>query len=560
MTALICAVNSKYIHAALAPWYLLAAVEQLGDASVEAEVVEATVNEAAESVAARLVDKRPDAVLFGCYIWNITFIKKLLPLIKKDLPNTRIVLGGPEVSYNAGTVLREAPLVDYIIAGEGEAPVALLLQALARGTTPMGLPGLCYRQGTDLVVAEPHGALEEPPDPYSPAFFAALRGRIAYLETSRGCPFSCAFCLSGREGRVRYFGLERAKNDILRLAGSGAKTIKLVDRTFNADRARARALFTFIIENYGEAISEGVCFHFEIAGDMLDAETLALLSSAPRGALQFEIGLQSFNEQTLAAVSRKTDTTRLRENIRQLLALGKCHCHIDLIAGLPFEDFVSFKESFNTAWKLRPHMLQLGFLKLLHGAPMRGAPDEFPCRYNETPPYEVTWTPWLSPEDFGHIHLAEIALDKLYNSGRFNGTLEYVIDRSGLPAFDLFYKIGDYMQRSGRDHSTLDTLTALLLQFFAQLPNVEKPALMDRLMCDRLSTNASGRLPEALWFQDPRRKQVLTAINTAEESRPMKGVKRGFALLQAENAAVYVDYTTKDPVTGAYPLHKVPLG
>ena len=558
ITAVIAAINSKYIHSSLAPWYLLAGIERYCTGGVTAAVVEGTVNEAVSTVAARIVDSQPDVVGLGCYIWNIAFIKRLLQVIREALPDAVIMLGGPEVSHNAGEVLRGEPLIDYVLSGEGERPFALLLDALADGVSPDTVPGLSFRRGGDITVSPPYFSNEDPPDPYSEAYLSALGGRIAYLETSRGCPFSCAFCLSGREGGIRYFDLNRAKRDLLLLAGSGALTVKLVDRTFNANKARARALFRFILDNYGASIPPGVRFHFELAGDLLDDETLALLEPAPRGLFQLEIGLQSFNAETLAAVRRRTDVIRLKENIKRLVSFGNLHTHIDLIAGLPYEDMASFERSFNTAYGLRPHMLQLGFLKLLHGAPMREEPLTYPCRYSPDPPYAVISTPWLMEAELSRLRHAEDALERLYNSGRFRRTLNYVLEKTGMKPLMLFLSAGEFLAAREVRLMALDDFTALMLGFFGALPGVDGSALRDAMACDRLTT-AAGRLPPALRVPDGRLKQVMTAVNTAEKTRLQSGVRRSLALLAAENAAVWVDYTERDPVTGEYRLNRADL-
>ncbi|MEG1773678.1 MAG: radical SAM protein, partial [Oscillospiraceae bacterium] len=285
--------NSQYIHSSLAPWCLLAGVRAFGDPGLCARVVEGTINEPPERMLERLVAAAPAAVGFCCYIWNITQTLALLAPLQKRLPGLRIILGGPEVSYCAAAVLEACPAVDFVLSGEGERPFALLLNALLRHEPPAGLPGVCLRTADGIFCAPPYTPDDTPPSPYGPDYFSALSGRIAYLETSRGCPFSCAFCLSGRCGGARFFPLERARRELLLLANSGAKTVKLVDRTFNANPERARAIFRFLLEHYGSDIPQGVCFHFEIAGDLLDDETLALLAAAPPGAIQMEIGLQS---------------------------------------------------------------------------------------------------------------------------------------------------------------------------------------------------------------------------------------------------------------------------
>jgi radical SAM superfamily enzyme YgiQ (UPF0313 family) len=591
----ICVLNSKYIHSSLAPWCLLAGVNAFcreeGLAGITAEVVEGTINEPVEEIAEKICAKNPQVIGFSCYIWNITATMQLLRLVKSKLPDAIIVLGGPEVSFNAEEVLREESAVQYVVSGEGEKPFALLLQAIHDGI-PQGqdqaedqaqvqvrdlgqaqvpdcvqdrvqeIPGVCSRKGQEIVVVPPELPAGDPPSPYSPEYFTALKGRLAYLETSRGCPYSCAFCLSSRGGGVRFFDLERTKKEMLLLANSGTQTVKLVDRTFNCNRPRAMELFRFIIENYGAAIPRGVCFHFEIAGDLLDEEMLSLLATAPIGAMQMEIGLQSFNPQTLATINRKTDPERLQRNIKGLVANGNMHIHIDLIAGLPFEDIDSFAVSFNTAYGLKPHLLQLGFLKLLHGAPMREEPAKFPCRYREEPSYEVLETPWLSTEELVRLHHTEDALERLYNSGRFRRTLAYVLEKAGYSPFTLFAEFGEFAAAQGTDKISLDDYTALAFNFFSKLRGINRMALRDVMVCDRLTTNKSGRLPVILRVPDAALKKVINRWNSSVKNgagtRQKSGVKRSFAYLYSEHCLVYVDYQEEErnPITGEYPLKK----
>ncbi|HEX3038252.1 MAG TPA: DUF4080 domain-containing protein [Oscillospiraceae bacterium] len=559
LSAAICILNSKYIHSSLAPWCLLAGVDAYCEKGITAQVIEGTINEKMENVAQRILEQKPQVISFCCYIWNITETKQLVQLIKSELPNTVIILGGPEVSYHAEEVLREETLVSYVISGEGEEPFALLLNAIQKGAEPQNIPGVCYRSGSQTVIAPPCTPTNEPPSPYTQAYFNALKGRIAYLETSRGCPYSCAFCLSGRCGNARFYNMERAKKELLLLANSGTQTVKLVDRTFNANRKRAKELFRFIIENYGKAIPKGVCFHFELAGDILDDETIDLLATAPLGAMQLEIGLQSFNPKTLAAINRKTDVERLKANISRLVANANMHIHIDLIAGLPYEDFKSFSQSFNIAYALKPNMLQLGFLKLLYGAPMREQPEDYPCEYQKTPPYEVTSTPWLSAQELINLHCIEDALERLSNSGRFPRTLSYLLEQGEQSPFELFYQFGLFCAQKGTENIPLDAYNALAFDYFSTQKGIDKAVLRDTMVCDRLATNASGKLPSVLRVKDPALKQAVLFLEQNEETRSQKGVKRGVALLYSENCAVYADYKEKNPITGEYPLVKVKI-
>ncbi|MBW7571388.1 B12-binding domain-containing radical SAM protein [Caproiciproducens faecalis] len=552
ITAAICVLNSKYIHSSLAPWCLSAGVDAYCVPGITAEVVEGTINERLEAVAQRILALNPQVIGFSCYIWNISATKRLIHLVKNSLPRAVIVLGGPEVSYCAEKLLNEEPLVQYVISGEGERPFALLLNAVSRGDAAENIPGVCFRRDGRAVIVPPHTPEEDPPSPYTPKYLDALKGRIAYLEASRGCPYSCAFCLSGRCGSARFFDLDRAKQELLLLARSGAKTVKLVDRTFNANRRRANELFRFIIQNYGNEIPAGVCFHFEIAGDILDEDTLNLLAQAPKGAMQLEIGLQSFNPKTLAAINRKTDVERLKKNILRLIANANMHIHIDLIAGLPYEDLASFAESFNIAYGLNPNMLQLGFLKLLYGAPMRENPEEFPCSYDSQPPYEITRTPWLSEEELLNLHRTEDALERLYNSGRFPRTLAYLLKESGMTPFELFGRFGAFAAQKGTERIPLDEYIALVFTFFSGQNGIDKEVLRDKMVRDRLSTNASGKLPPILYVRDP---SLGKAVRELENEFPTpKGVKRGCAILYSEHCLAYADYQNRNPINGEFYL------
>lgn len=551
----ICVLNSKYIHSSLAPWSLLAGIETYCDQGIVAEVIEGTINEDLNNIVQRILAKRPQVIGFSCYIWNIDATKQLVRLVKKAIPNAVIVLGGPEVSYNAADILREEPLVQYVVSGEGETPFALLLNSIYHGENTHHIPGVSYWMGKQLISARQNITGNDPPSPYKEKYFNALKGRIAYLETSRGCPYSCAFCLSGF-GKVRYFNLERAKKELLMLANSGTQTVKLVDRTFNAHRERAVELFRFIIQNYAAGIPEGVRFHFEIAGDILDEATISLLATAPAGLIQMEIGLQSFNPETLAAINRKTNVERLKNNIREIVVNGNIHVHLDLIAGLPYENLRSFAESFNTAYDLRPNMLQLGFLKLLHGSLIRVAPEKYPCRYDCRAPYEVTETPWLSSAELHYLKRTEDALQRLFNSGRFRRTLDYLLKQMSIKPFALFGHFGEYLSLKDTNRISLNDFVALVFEHFGAQPGINKMTLRDMLVCDYLATNSSGRLPPVLQVKDPALRRAKKQFERDSSAIPHKG-RRGMALLYSEPCVVYAYYQDKNPVTGEYPLSKM---
>ena len=552
----ICSLSSKYVHSPLAPWCLAAGLREFGNKNIEYKIVEGTINEPIEKVAERIAAENPDIIGLSCYIWNIRSVSVLGGMLKSDFPGAKIILGGQEVSYNSSEVLSIYSWCDFVISGEGEYPFAALCAAIA-GDGNFDIPGVFRRNGSEIIESEPYIGEGEPPSPYCKEYFDALRGRIAYLETSRGCPYSCAFCLSGRCGGVRFFDIERAKREMLALAKSGTQTVKLVDRTFNAHKERAKDLWRFIIAEHGKGIPENVCFHFEIAGDILDEEAIEILGSAPKGSIQLEIGLQSFNEKTLEYINRKTNTEKLKANIKKLVAPGNIHIHIDLIAGLPFEDINSFGESFNTAYSLRPNMLQLGFLKLLHGAAMREIPEKYPCEFSKEPPYEVISTEWTGRKVLERLHGVEDALERLYNSGRFSGTLEYLLAVTGLTPFEIFDGFGNWVKEKADAFVSLDDYTALVYEYFSEVPGVNNSVLKDKMICDRIASNASGKLPAVLKVKNDNIKKIRLSIESVPENKRLPGVKRGFALLESESAAVFSDYVNKDPVTGRYALRKV---
>ena len=674
--AALCVLNAKYVHASPAPWCLAAGVKQ--DAPVlwpDVRVVEGTVNEAPDAVLARICAEQPRLVSFSCYIWNIRETLALCAALRARLPGVTLVLGGPEVSYCAAQVLRAAPAVDYVLAGEGEHSFPVLLACLAAGGTPVppdgkaacaaalsaesagacpaenaaaapgenanafamenaetsavenvrvfpgenpaplsrdtagnlpakiaeiaaetaalpaktavhpaktaavlpaetaaacaAVPGLCGRTAAgEVYESAPCVLTGAVPSPLAAGYAAAVRGRFAYVETSRGCPYSCAFCLSGRCGAPRWFAPEACFADIAALANAGPRAVKFVDRTFNANPAHANAILRFLLAHIGRDIPRDARFHFELAGDILREETFALLEAMPAGAVQLEIGMQSFHEPTLAAVRRKTDTALLQKNIRRLAAMQNLHLHIDLIAGLPAEDLPTFARSFNTAYALGAQMLQLGFLKLLPGSAMREEPQHFPCAFSAAPPYEVRSTPWLSEDDLAVLHGTEDALERVYNSGRFPHTAAYVLAVSGRAPFDFYTALGAAARAAGVHGGTraqsgtgLDAYTAFLQRFCAALPGVDAALLRDALVRDRLCTNSTGRLPACLQVPDARLAQALRALAQDPAAAPQPGVRRGAALLYGARTVCWADYApaARHPVSGRWPLREMPL-
>lgn len=542
---LICSLNSKYIHSSLAPWCLYTSCKSVLGEACCVEVTEGTINEKEEDIYERLISQKPDFVAFSCYIWNITRVLSLAEKLKEQ--GIIIALGGPEVSYRQKDILEKYSFVDYVLSGEGEVIFPELVRALADGEKPE-INGVSYRNGEDIVISEGEAIdFENTVSPYCEEYFTSLKGRIAYIEGSRGCPFSCAFCLSGRCGKVRFLPLERVKSEMVLLSEMGAKTIKFVDRTFNCNSKRAVEILSFIRDEYGKKINNDVCFHFEIAADILTEEIFQVVSQMPIGAVQFEVGIQSFNEETLKKINRKTNVDLVESNVKRLLSFGNCHVHIDLIAGLPLEDYNGFISGFNRAYKIRANMLQLGFLKILYGSPMGEDKESYPCVYSDKAPYEVISTPWISEAELEKLRVCENELERLYNSGRFPRTLRYLEDK--ISAYDLFFGFGEYLRLKGEKGSIpLDKYVCLAYEYFATLRGVDKTRLRDLMILDRISTNNSDVIPACLKVQDDRLKKL----------RRLVGKHCSVAILYSENVAVYCDYEKpKNPVTGQWEINRI---
>ncbi len=543
---LIVSVNSKYIHSSLASWYIYTSAKENCIKDIRVFHTEGTINENEEMIFKRIISFSPLVVAFSCYVWNIKTVLSLCEKLKDYNENIKIVLGGPEVAFNKEEILKKHSFIDFISSGEGEENIPRLFNAIASG------------ESYDFI--EGSADLENMPSPYCEEYLETLKNRIAYIESSRGCPFRCAFCLSGKEGSVRYFPLEKVKENMILLSSKGAKTIKFVDRTFNCNKKRAIEILSFIRENYGNEIPEGTCFHFEIAADILDEETISLISSMPLGSVQFEVGIQSFNEETLSAINRKTNPKKLKENVLKLLNLKNCHIHIDLIAGLPKEDFKSFVTSFNEAYSLKANMLQLGFLKILHGSPMSEKRELFPCEYSSEPPYEVKNTPWITSEELSILHKCENELERLYNSGRFKRSLDYVLSEGEKTPFEVFLGMANFLDEKNEKGSIpLDKYTNLAFLYFSSLEGVKSEVLRDKMLLDRILTNNSDVIPESLKVKDERMKKVKSYFKALYP--PEKGEKRTTAIIYSKNEAVLVRYLdeNKNPVSGEYLLTKVLL-
>lgn len=431
MKVLFTTLHAKYVHASLALPCLAAACAELD--GIAGHIREFTINEPADQILRRIVAEEADVVLFSCYIWNVEQTLKLAADLKQVRPGTFVILGGPEVSYGAFGLLDRNPAVDCIVRGEGETTCRELLRALRpdRPTAqPLNdIPGITCRDGEHItanVERSPIADLDTIPSPFA-AGLADLGKPLVYYETSRGCPFSCAFCMSSLEGGVRSFSIPRIEGDLQLLMDAGVQTVKLVDRTFNYDAARANEIWEFIVRR-----NRTSRFHFEIAADLLTDENLALLALIPPDTFRFEIGVQSGAEETLERVGRRSNLERLFANVKRLRRETGVTIHLDLVAGLPHENFDGFLDSLQRLMEVNPHHIQVEPLKVLKGSPMRKIADLEGYAYAASPPYKILRTPWLSFEEICRIETISRLLDLIHNSGRFNAALALLAESSPL--------------------------------------------------------------------------------------------------------------------------------
>ncbi|MGQ9780229.1 MAG: DUF4080 domain-containing protein [Bacillota bacterium] len=445
----------------------------------EVRRMEFTINDRLEMVEAELLRAAPDLIGFSCYIWNIVQILEIADSLKKVRPELTILLGGPEVSFDGAEFLAANPAVDFVIQGEGEGPWTAFLAALPEGAF-REVPGLCWREGGEIRVNPPGEPwpMDALPSPEAVGM-GDLAGRLAYYEASRGCPFSCAFCLSGREEKVRFAEPRRVLSDIERLAKSGAIAIKFVDRTFNCRRDQAMAIWRGLLGYEGR-----MRFHFEIVAELLGEEELSFLATVPPGLFQFEIGIQSTEPTTLAAIGRRADPARLAANLRALRGARNIHLHLDFIAGLPYETYDRFLTSLDFALPLWPDAIQVGTLKMLRGSRLRAEAAALGYLYRRRPPYEVLANPWLDFAELARLKVLARLVDLYYNEGRFFAALTRLFARVASPA-RLLAAWAAFSEKEGwhlRFHQGPE-LAAHLLRF-AEEEGLADPVFRDRLRLD----------------------------------------------------------------------------
>lgn len=491
MKVLLLALNAKYIHTSLALRYIKSYCK---DYESHITILETTINNNETEMIKAIYKEKPDIIGISCYIWNMSFVKTLIPTLRKLLPHTTLVLGGPEVSYE-GDHLFEALDIDLVMEGEGEETWKQYLDYRIQGKGSLqDINGIIYKKENVIIKNAPRQPLDLKHLPFVYDSLEGLEHKIIYYEASRGCPFNCQYCLSSTHKGVRFVPLERVKMHLTYFLEQRVKQVKFVDRTFNTKKAYAMAIWEHIIANDNGSTN----FHFEIAAELIDDDMLELLKGARNGLIQFEIGVQSTNMKVLEAISRKMPYEDIKEITRKIKALGNIHQHLDLIAGLPYEDYASFRNSFNDVIALRPEQFQLGFLKLLKGSGLRKSAETYGLIYKDEPPYEILYTKEMNFDEMLKLHSIEELLERYYNSGRFHNSLEYLFTCFKSP-FDFFEALMVFWEEQGYDLIQHNKLAYYLhlITFAAQQTTVNSELLKEYIRLDYIFHEPIREMPEA---------------------------------------------------------------
>jgi radical SAM superfamily enzyme YgiQ (UPF0313 family) len=493
MKILLIGVNAKYVHTNLAIRNI-AAFCGLEDI----EIFEGTINDNMDDILDEIIFKQPDIVAFSCYIWNIEDIHYLAENLKKVRPEVVIVFGGPEVSYDAGEVLKGCDYVDFIIVGEGELSFKKLIDAMRGYLSFEEVPGLAYRRNGGIRVNErgPFVSLDGIPFSYDES--EDLKNRIVYYETSRGCPFRCAFCLSSLDSTVRVASLDKVERDFSYFVNKNVPLVKLVDRSFNCNPERAVAILNIIKRLGGDTV-----FHCEVNPELVNNRFLEALEGIEE-RLRFEVGIQTTNPVSLKEISRNPDFKKAIKGV-ELLKKAGIKLHVDLIAGLPYDDFASFSEAFDDVYRLEPDEIQLGFLKLLKGTVLREKAKEYGIVYRSCAPYEILYNRWIGYEELSVLKGIAKLIDKYYNTGRFKFTLGYLAKTFKRP-FDFYYEMYRYWRGKGlfRKELSLKSLYDYLEDFSKTL-KVEEMLVKDLIKFDFFYSGGKGSVPDCVELKEDRK-------------------------------------------------------
>ena len=539
MKILLAACNAKYIHSNLAVYDLQAYASDYADHIV---LKEYTINQQKDDIMRDIYLEHPDVVCVSCYIWNLSFVKELMADLIKILPGADFWAGGPEVSYDAEKFLTENSEFKGVMVGEGEETFKELAGHYVE-KNPQNLKnmtGICYRDGDQIIHNGWRQIMDLSSIPFIYKDLSEFKNRIIYYESSRGCPFSCSYCLSSIDKKLRFRDTETVKKELQFFIDNKVPQVKFVDRTFNCKHDHAMAIWKYINEH-----DNGVTnFHFEISADLLREEELQEMSTMRPGLIQLEIGVQSTNPDTIKAIHRTMDFEKLKGIVDRIHSFGNIHQHLDLIAGLPYEDYDSFRHSFNDVYALKPQQLQLGFLKVLKGSHMMEMCKEYGIVYKTQEPYEVLSTKWLDYDHVLKLKTVENMVEVYYNSGQFQNTLEY-LENFFPDAFSIYERLGSfYMEKGYGDVShTRMRRYEILLEFLEDVPEISMDQVKDQMVYDLyLRENLKSR-PGFARDQKPFERQVW------DFRKREKVAKNAQVEVFADGTVLLFNYADRDPLT-----------
>ena len=542
MKILLAACNAKYIHSNLAVYNLKSCS---GEYSSRVVVKEYTINQIRDDILKDIYLEQPDVVCFSCYIWNISFVRELVPDLKKILPQVEFWAGGPEVSYDAVEFLKKNPAFFGVMVGEGEETFHELAGYYIerKPETLSGIRGVAFRdenKGRDIVHTGWRELMDLSKVPFAYSNLTEFKNRIIYYESSRGCPFSCSYCLSSIDKKLRFRDIELVKKELQFFIDNKVPQVKFVDRTFNCKHDHAMEIWRYITEN-----DNGITnFHFEISADLLRAEELALMKTMRPGLIQLEIGVQSTNPQTIKAIRRTMDFEKLKGIVEQIHSFGNIHQHLDLIAGLPYEGYDSFHKSFCDVYALRPEQFQLGFLKVLKGSYMMEMTGEYQILYKDREPYEVLSTAWLTYGEILRLKMVESMVEVYYNSGQFKNTLVFLEKYFDDP-FRMYEALGRFYEKKGYSeisHSRMRRYE-ILMEFAGEQKEIPLEVLSDVMLLDLyLRENLKSR-PSFASDQKPYERLIW------DYRKVEKIPKTAHIEVFRDGKTILFDYTDRDPLT-----------
>lgn len=539
MKILLVACNAKYIHSNLAVYDLQAYASDYADHIV---LKEYTINQQKDDIMRDIYLEHPDVVCVSCYIWNLSFVKELIADLIKILPGADFWAGGPEVSYDAEKFLTENSEFKGVMVGEGEETFKELAGYYVEKNPQdlKNMTGICYRDGDQIIHNGWRQIMDLSSIPFIYKDLSEFKNRIIYYESSRGCPFSCSYCLSSIDKKLRFRDTETVKKELQFFIDNKVPQVKFVDRTFNCKHDHAMAIWKYINEH-----DNGVTnFHFEISADLLREEELQEMSTMRPGLIQLEIGVQSTNPDTIKAIHRTMDFEKLKGIVDRIHSFGNIHQHLDLIAGLPYEDYDSFRHSFNDVYALKPQQLQLGFLKVLKGSHMMEMCKEYGIVYKTQEPYEVLSTKWLDYDHVLKLKTVENMVEVYYNSGQFQNTLEY-LENFFPDAFSIYERLGSfYMEKGYGDVShTRMRRYEILLEFLEDVPEISMDQVKDQMVYDLyLRENLKSR-PGFARDQKPFERQVW------DFRKREKVAKNAHVEVFADGTVLLFNYADRDPLT-----------